>query len=183
MTSATIDEAPRSPTADVLPVFAGGLLETATRALERGPVDRWIDREVRQGVALFAQMRSNLRWAREAAADELVRGVEGRSFAARYQPLARLLDDFFAAVSLARVALARLGARRGTDDPAPELASGAALAEGEGVALRELLRVVLDKATAPLSIDPERLKQAEDDVAGGRLVKLDDLFEEAPGGA
>ncbi len=182
MTSATID-APPSQTADVLPVFAGGLLATATRALERSPVDRWIDREVRQGVALFAQMRASLRWAREAAADELVRGVEGRSFAARYQPLTRLLDEFFAAVSLARVALARLGARQGTDDPAPDLASEVALSEGEGLALRELLRVVLDRATAPRPIDPERLEQAEHEVAGGRVVKLDDLFKEAPGGA
>ncbi len=167
-------------TSEILPVRAGGLLETLARAFERGAVDQWQEAEIREGVGLLIQLRSSLRRVHETLDRELDEGVESRSFAARYGPFAEMLSRFLADVPKARDATAGLGERMDTGELALEIAE----AEKSGRALHDVLAEALARTTAPVRLDPERLRQAEADVAAGRLVRVEtfeDLFGENSG--
>ena len=168
-------------TADIMPVFAGGLLETAARALEREPVNQWLEPEILEGIGFFVQLRSTLRGARKEVERELDRGVEARGFVRRYQPVADGLARFFAVVSQAREALR-------TQAGAGALSAEVAAAEAEGQTLRDLLSEVLQLAGRPFpSVDWKKLdEEVEADRKAGRLIRIDtfeDLFGEPAGDA
>ena len=168
-------------TADIMPVFAGGLLETAARAFEREPVDQWLEPEILEGIGFFVQLRSTLRGARKAVEREVDQGVEARGFVSRYQPVADGLARFFAVVSQAREALR-------TQPGSGALSAEVAAAEAEGQALRDLLSEVLQLAATPMpSIDWKKLEeQVEADRTAGRMIPIetfDDLFGEPAGDA
>ena len=166
-------------TADIMPVFAGGLLETAVRAFEREPVDQWLEPEVLEGIGFFAQLRSTLRGARMAVERELDHGMEARAFVARHQPVADGLARFFAVVSQAREAL-RSQPRSGA------LSIEVAAAEAEGRKLHDILSEALQLTARPFPpIDWKELEeQVEADRKAGRMIPIEtyeDLFGEPAG--
>jgi hypothetical protein len=156
-------------TADILPHFTGGMLDAVARAFQRPPATRWLDREVREGAAVFGRLRSILSDEREAATRELREGVEASSFVARHQPAADGLAHFFAVASEMRTALAEIDKHPG----AANLIAEVEAAEAEAVALRQLLTEAFHKAAVPFpKLDWKKLEEeTKADREAGRLKR------------
>jgi hypothetical protein len=71
----------------ILPIFAGGLLETLTRALQAERADQWSTEAVEVAISLCQQARKAVRGIRQEQELLLGNGREAKAFVAEVEPL------------------------------------------------------------------------------------------------
>lgn len=155
----------------VLPAMAGGLVGTAVRALEAGPVSDWPANAVEQGRGLFRCAADALLALRDALEAELDQGTVARPFVARWGPVLDGLERDAPAVAAAVPAAPRA------------LADDLRAASDAAESLRSRLREVLATVRAALAkpIDMEAVRAAEERMKAGHFVTHEQLEKELLG--
>ncbi|SRR5581483_8725467 len=86
--------------AAILPIFAGGLLETLTRALQTERADQWSTEAVEVAISLCQQARKAVRGIRQEQELLLSNGKEAKAFVAEVEPLTQTLGQGLALLSV-----------------------------------------------------------------------------------